>query len=86
MRAWTTQVASMVRANLICSRYALIEPDTSKDQSEIVALLLPGAARLDKTTKISRIDVQVNQSIESLAEYRSALITAAVTGQLADLR
>ena len=78
----TLALPSIGQANLNPSRYALIEfPIPPKEeQSGIVAQLV------DKTTDIIRIDVQVSQSIESLAEYRSALITAAVTGQLADLR
>ena len=36
--------------------------------------------------KVIKSQVQVSKSIESLAEYRSALITAAVTGQLVELR
>ena len=36
--------------------------------------------------KIQHIEREISASIERLEEYRSALITAAVTGQLADLR
>ena len=78
----TLALPSIGQANLNPSRYALIEfPIPPKEeQSEIVAHLVP------KTNEINQIAVQVSQSIESLAEYRSALITAAVTGQLAELR
>ena len=78
----TLALPSIGQANLNPSRYALIEfPIPPKEeQSEIVAHLV------DKTNEINQIAVQVSQSIESLTEYRSALITAAVTGQLAELR
>ena len=78
----TLALPSIGQANLNPSRYALIEfPIPPKEeQSEIVAHLV------DKTNEINQIAVQVSQSIESLAEYRSALMTAAVTGQLAELR
>ena len=81
-RGRTLALPSIGQANLNPSRYALIEfPIPPKEeQSEIVAHLV------DKTNEINQIAVQVSQSIESLAEYRSALMTAAVTGQLAELR
>ena len=78
----TLALPSIGQANLNPSRYALIEfPIPPKEeQSEIVACLL------DRTGEINQVSTQISQSIESLAEYRSALITAAVTGQLAELR
>ena len=78
----TLALPSIGQANLNPSRYALIEfPIPPKEeQSEIVAHLV------DTSNEINQIEVQVSQSIESLVEYRSALITAAVTGQLAELR
>lgn len=74
----TLALPSIGQANLNPSRYALIEfPIPPKEeQLEIVAYLV------DKANEINQIEVQVSQSIESLTEYRSALITAAVTGQL----
>ena len=78
----TRALPSIGQANLNPSRYALIDfPIPPKEeQSEIVACLV------DKVNEINQIAVHERQSIESLAEYRSALITAAVTGQLAELR
>ena len=78
----TLALPSIGQANLNPSRYALIKfPIPPKEeQSEIVAHLV------DNSNEINQIEVQVSQSIESLVEYRSALITAAVTGQLAELR
>ena len=78
----TLALPSIGQANLNPSRYALIEfPIPPKEeQSEIVAHLV------DNSNEINQIEVQVSQSIEFLVEYRSALITAAVTGQLAELR
>ncbi len=78
----TLSLPSIGQANLNPARYALIEfPIPPKDeQSEIVAHLVA------ETNDISQIAGQVHQSIEALAEYRSALITAAVTGQLAELQ
>ena len=78
----TLALPSIGQANLNPSRYALIEfpiPPYS-EQAEIVAHLA------DRTKAIRQTGVKVRQSIESLAEYRSALITAAVTGQIPDLR
>ena len=73
---------ALAKPTLILRRYALIKfPIPPKEeQSEIVAHLV------DNSNEINQIEVQVSQSIESLVEYRSALITAAVTGQLAELR
>ena len=78
----TLALPSIGQANLNPSRYALIEfPIPPKEeQSEIVGHLV------DKTNESDQITVRVSQSIGSLAEYRSALITATVTGQLAELR
>ena len=78
----TLALPSIGQANLNPARYALIEfPIPPKDeQSEIVAHLVA------ETNEISQIAGQVHQSIETLAEYRSALITAGVTGQLAELQ
>ena len=78
----TLALPSIGQANLNPSRYALIKfPIPPKEeQSEIVAHLV------DNSNEINQIEVQVSQSIGSLVEYRSALITVAVTGQLAELR
>ncbi len=78
----TLALPSIGQANLNPSRYALIQfPIPPKqEQSEIVAHLA------DKANDIDRIETQASQSIECFAEYRSALITAAVTGQLKELR
>ena len=78
----TLALPSIGQANLNPARYALIKfPIPPKDeQSEIVAHLVA------ETNEISQIAGQAHQSIETLAEYRSALITAGVTGQLAELQ
>ena len=78
----TLALPSIGQANLNPARYALIEfPIPPKEeQSEIVAHLVA------ETNEINQIAGQVHQSIETLAEYRSALITAGVTGQLAELQ
>ncbi len=78
----TLALPSIGQANLNPARYALIKfPIPPKDeQSEIVPHLVA------ETNEISQIAGQVHQSIETLAEYRSALITAGVTGQLAELQ
>ncbi len=77
----TLALPSIGQANLNPSRYALIEfpIPPNKEQSEIVAYLR------EKTDEIYKISAQVKQSTEALTEYRAALITAAVTGQLAVL-
>ena len=78
----TLALPSIGQANLNPSRYALIEVPIppKEEQSEIVAHLVDG------TDDIKQVEVEVHRSVESLTEYRSALITAAVTGQLAELR
>ncbi len=78
----TLALPSIGQANLNPSRYALIEfpIPPNKEQSEIAAYLR------EKSNEIDKIATQVKQSTEALAEYRSALITAAVTGQIAELR
>ena len=78
----TLALPSIGQANLNPSRYALIEfpiPPYS-EQVGIAAYLV------EITKDISQIVVKVGQSIKSLGEYRSALITAAVTGQIAEAR
>ena len=78
----TLALPSIGQANLNPSRYSLIEfPIPPKEeQTEIVAHLV------DRTKEIDQIEGKISQSIGSLAEYRLALITAAVSGQLAELR
>ena len=78
----TLALPSIGQANLSPSRYALIEfPIPPKEeQSEIVAHLTT------KTNELGQVAGQVSESIEALAEYRSALIIAGVTGQLLELR
>ena len=78
----TLALPSIGQANLNPSRYALIEfpiPPYS-EQTGIAAYLA------EITNDISQIVLKVGQSIESLGEYRSALIMAAVTGQIAEAR
>lgn len=78
----TLALPSIGQANLNPSRYALIKfpIPPQKEQLEIVAHLT------DITGEIDQIELQVSQSIECLTEYRSALITTAVTGQLTGLQ
>ena len=78
----TLALLSIGQANLNPSRYALIEfpIPPQEEQSEIVAHLV------NETNEIDQIAVLVSQSIESLTEYRLALITSAVTGQLTELQ
>ncbi len=62
----------------------------SVDQVENVVILMPSnkeqqaiADYLDReTTRIDTLVIRINQAIEKLQEYRSALITAAVTGKI----
>lgn len=78
----TLALPSIGQANLNPSRYALIEfPIPPKEeQSEIVAHLA------DRTNEFNEVEAAVGQSIQFLAEHRSALIIAAVTGQLEEVR
>ena len=78
----TLALPSIGQANLNPSRYALIQfpIPPQEEQSEIVVYLA------GITSEIDQIKLQVDQSIQCLAEYRSALITAAITGQFEGLR
>ena len=78
----TLALPSIGQANLNPSRYALIQfpIPPQEEQSEIVVYLA------GITSEINQIEVQVHQSIQCLAEYRSALITATMTGQFEGLR
>ena len=80
--ARTLALPSIGQANLNPSRYALIlfPIPPMQEQLEIVAHLA------SKANDIDEIETQISRSIECLGEYRSALITSAVTGQLGDLR
>ncbi len=51
-----------------------------EEQEEIASFVFKNAAGIDEASR------QVRCSIEQLSEYRSALITAAVTGQIAELQ
>lgn len=80
--AQTLALPSIGQANLNPSRYALIKfpvPPMS-EQLEIVRHLM------DKSNEINQLDLRINQSVDTLAEYRSALVTSAVTGQISELR
>lgn len=72
---------SIGQANLNPSRFAQIEfPIPARDeQLEIVSYLV------SKIDKICHTKTQLRQSIKLLTEYRLALITAAVTGQIGEL-
>ena len=78
----TLALPSIGQANLNPSRYAQIQfpIPPSEEQSEIVAYLK------SETSQASQIEVRLSQAMESLTEYRSALITGAVTGKFAKLR
>jgi type I restriction enzyme S subunit len=78
----TLALPSIGQANLNPSRYAAIAfpvPPIS-EQREIVATITQQLALLTKT------EDQVRASIGKLTEYRSVLITAAVTGQIEELQ
>ena len=78
----TLALPSIGQANLNPSRYTQIQfpIPPSEEQSEIVAYLK------SETSQASQIEVRLSQAMESLTEYRSALITGAVTGEFAELR
>ena len=50
------------------------------EQTSIASFVFEQTAKIDRTAKKVRI------SVEQLSEYRSALITAAVTGQVSELQ
>lgn len=79
--ARTLALPSIGQANLNPSRYAQIEfpiPPVP-EQAGIVSYLT------EQTEKLRRVSERISQSLHQLTEYRAALITAAVTGQVADL-
>ena len=80
--ARTLALPSIGQANLNPSRYALIEfpiPPV-REQSQIVRYLV------EETRRIQAIRDRVLCSLQQLADYRAALITAAVTGKIAGLQ
>ncbi|GLR50470.1 restriction endonuclease subunit S [Shinella yambaruensis] len=79
--ARTLALPSIGQANLNPSRYAQIEfpiPPVP-EQAGIVSYLA------EQIEKLRRVSERISQSLRQLTEYRAALITAAVTGQVADL-
>jgi type I restriction enzyme S subunit len=80
--ARTLALPSIGQANLNPNRYAAISFPVPpvEEQIEIAAHIATQLNRLSDSEKA------INTSIEQLIEYRSALITAAVTGQIEALR
>ncbi|PRG90615.1 restriction endonuclease subunit S [Burkholderia gladioli] len=79
--ARTLALPSIGQANLNPSRYAQIEfpiPPVP-EQARIVRYLA------EQTGKLRRVSERIDHSLRQLTEYRAALITAAVTGQIAGL-
>lgn len=79
--ARTLALPSIGQANLNPSRYAQIEfpiPPV-QEQSQIVSYLA------EQVGAIGAVWSRVERSLQQLTEYRSALVTAAVTGEIADL-
>ena len=69
--------------NINAGRYANLQiphPSDKYEQKEIVDFIQVSCAEIDGQGEL------IARSLEHLDEYRSALITAAVTGQLAELR
>lgn len=76
--ARTLALPSIGQANLNPSRYALIEfPVPPKPEQDTIVRYL-----VEQTGEIRGVRELVGRSIGQLAEYRAALITAAVTGKL----
>ncbi|TIO06822.1 MAG: hypothetical protein E5X88_20595 [Mesorhizobium sp.] len=79
--ARTLALPSIGQANLNPSRYAQIEfpiPPVA-EQSGIVGYLV------EQTSRIATIWDRIDTSRQQLADYRAALVTAAVTGQIVEL-
>ena len=78
----TLALPSIGQANLNPSRYAAIRfPNPPlAEQREIVSFVADGLAQL------ADVQAGVEASVTKLSEYRAALITAAVTGQIEGLR
>ena len=69
--------------NINADRYTNLQiphPSDNSEQKEIVDFIEVSCAEIDKQCEL------IARSLERLDEYRLALITAAVTGQLAELR
>ncbi|MBF0678789.1 MAG: hypothetical protein IR164_07615 [Devosia sp.] len=79
--ARTLALPSIGQANLNPSRYAEIEFSIPPvpEQAGIVSYLA------EQTDKLRSASEKITQSLRQLTEYRAALITAAITGQVADL-
>ena len=78
----TLALPSIGQANLNPSRYARIEfPIPPKEEQADIAAHLG-----DRSNEIRHVEAEVRRSADSLTEYRSTLITAAVTGRIAELR
>ena len=79
--ARTFALPSVGQANLNPSRYAQIVFPIPPvlEQTRVVSYLA------EQTDKLRSVTERINRSLGHLAEYRAALITAAVTGQVADL-
>ncbi len=77
----STAIRSTIQ-NISAERYAeyAVPAPTLATQRQIAQFLD------EKTAEIDRLYALVIQSVDKLTEYRSALITAAVTGQLAELQ
>jgi type I restriction enzyme S subunit len=78
----TLALPSIGQANLNPNRYAAIDFPVPpiEEQIEIAAHIA------DQLAMLSAAEGQITASIAKLAEYRSALITSAVTGQIEGLR
>ncbi|TPJ73039.1 restriction endonuclease subunit S [Mesorhizobium sp. B2-7-1] len=80
--ARTLALPSIGQANLNPSRYAQIEfpiPPIA-EQSGIVDYLM------EQTSRFAAVWDRIDGSLQQLADYRASLVTAAVTGALAELR
>jgi type I restriction enzyme S subunit len=80
--ARTLALPSIGQANLNPSRYALIlfPVPPAAEQERIVRFLD------EQVVELNSLRAQISTSIQYLTEYRAALVTAAVAGQIEDLR
>ena len=78
VKASSMALPSIGQANLNPNRYGYLRicAPPKKEQDEIARFLR------DKTCKIDRLKEKINGSISKLREYRTALISAAVTGKI----
>jgi len=87
---YTTYYLKTMQDYLVkCGKYTTLPIINQEETKKLIVCLPPYPEQIDiitfldrKTAKIDTLIAKINQSIHTLQEYRSALITAAVTGKI----